>query len=432
MKLSPGWILIGTLVTTPVVLWIFAAPLNERFIGTYGVLTAIGQLLGLVGMAAFAVTMILSGRLRIFDNLFGGIPRAYIVHHIMGAVSFSLLLLHPLPLALRQVETSWRLAASLFLPGIDWAINFGLSALFLMIALLLFTFFIELPYHIWKWTHKFLGLAFGFAILHSLYISSDVTVYPPLRIYLLILSIGGLLVFTYRTLLGRFFVRRLPYLVERSTQVSKSIWEIVLSPLSDKTITFEPGQFIFVGFRAISVSGEMHPFSLTSPAQSGNLSFSAKALGDFTQTLSMVTPGMRAMIEGPYGRFSYEYHKDGAYIWIAGGIGVTPFVSMGRSIPSNTARIDCYYCIKDETEAVYLAELQAIATSNPSFRVFPWFTKTQGRLTADMLTRASGPLNQYTVFLCGPPFMMTQMKKQLKALGVRSDKIITEEFELLA
>lgn len=427
-----GWVLIILLCAIPVLIWTTVIPLQYRFSGTYAVLTSIGQLLGLIGIAGFAVTMILSGRYKIFDTLFGGMNQAYIVHHIMGAVSFCLLLIHPIPLTLRLIPNSWFSAASQLIPSIDWALNFGISALTLMIALLLFTFFVDLPYHIWKWTHKFLGVAFFFAILHSLYITSDVTTSLPLRIYLLVLTGLGLFAFIQRTLLGRWFVHRVPYLVSKSKEITPTVWEITLSPLTSEVIKPAPGQFIFVSFRGPGVSHEAHPFSLTSPGKSRDLVFGAKSLGDFTSTLSRIKPETLALVEGPFGRFSYEYHKQKAYIWIAGGIGITPFISMIRSLPANTARIDLYYSCKDENDAVYHEELENISRTNPAIRFIPWYTKTQGKLTAELVQRASGELSHYGIFLCGPPMMMAGFKKQFKALGIKKDHIVSEEFEMLS
>ena len=102
-------------------------------------------------------------------------------------------MLHPLFLALRYVSTSIRDAAFLLIPHDmvpltalfdsihnlhfdvlqQWAIFFGIVAFLGMVILLIFTFFIKLPYRVWLATHKFLGFAFFLAGLHVLFISSD-------------------------------------------------------------------------------------------------------------------------------------------------------------------------------------------------------------------------------------------------------------------
>src|SRR6266480_2383704 len=141
---------------------------------TYSILRSIGQVLGLVGVVMFSLNFVLSTRLKSFEDFFGGMNRVYVAHHIFGGIALIILLFHPLFLAASYLPYSVKAAALYLLPGEDWSINFGIAALLLLISLLLITFFINLPYQIWQFTHKFLGLAFFIASIHGLYISSDI------------------------------------------------------------------------------------------------------------------------------------------------------------------------------------------------------------------------------------------------------------------
>jgi predicted ferric reductase len=137
-------------------------------------------------------------------------------------------------------------------------------------------------------------------------------------------------------------------------------------------------------------------------------------------------------VEGAYGRFSYGNFGNSQQIWVAGGIGITPFLSMARALGPDVARVDLYYSVKNESELVGLAELQAVQASgqNQVFRLFPFVADKQGFLTAAYIDQYSGGLQGKDVLLCGPPPMMKALKKQLRDLGVPRRRVHSEEFSL--
>lgn len=88
-----------------------------------------------------------------------------------------------------------------------------------------------------------------------------------------------------------------------------------------------------------------------------------KASGDYTDRLvESLRPGVPARIAGPFGGFTYETggHEQ---IWIAGGIGVTPFISWLRSLEGSFDRdVDFYYSVRGPSDAVYREDVEAAAT----------------------------------------------------------------------
>lgn len=452
-----GWPLMLLLGFIPVVLWSMRFPLSDRFI-TLGIgTTSLGQITGLVGMVFFSLAAVLSTRLKPLENFFGGMNRVYIAHHQVGGIAFILLMLHPLFLMITYLENSWQSAALFLLPGSDWPINFGIAALLSLMALLILTYYIELPYQLWRFTHKFLGAALFFGGLHTFFIPSDISQDPALRAYMLTITGLGLVGYVYRTILGRFLVKRFKYILLAVKKINPLVIELQLQPAENLAMNFYPGQFVFISFHGKGIDSETHPFSISSVPTPAGFTLTVKALGDYTNWLSNIPVNTSALVEGPFGRFSTDYHPAGRYIWIAGGIGITPFLSMARNYinddrvlplgsPISTHKgtpamatprafrhpiIDLYYCVSDESEAVYLSELNKIAEGNKNFRVIPWFSKTQGRLSADAIAHTSGDIHAAEIFVCGPPPMMLAIKKQLKNLGVASERIHSEEFGML-
>jgi len=208
-----------------------------------------------------------------------------------------------------------------------------------------------------------------------------------------------------------------------------NVVEIILTP-KDTKMLFTPGQFVFINFKSSTVSDEVHPFSISSTDTDNNLIFTIKAEGDYTKTLPKLAVGETASIEGSFGRFSYKRATNKKQIWVAGGIGITPFLSMARNITDPSFAVDLYYSVRTQDEAVYLSVFQQISQTNKNFRVFPFFTKTQGRLTAEVIAKASGDIVDADVFICGPPPMMRSLRIQLKKIGVLDINIHTEEFSM--
>jgi len=83
--------------------------------------------------------------------------------------------------------------------------------------------------------------------------------------------------------------------------------------------------------------------------------------------------------------------------------------------------------VKNRTEAVFLSRTENAA---PEIKVIPFYSDSQGYITADTVEKLSSGLAEKEIFLCAPPAMMKVLRKQLVAKGVANDLIHSEEFEL--
>jgi predicted ferric reductase len=445
-----GWLCICLFVAIPLVRWVFMMPLSDRITGAYGIWTTFGRLAGLIGIILFAINLLLSVRRRWLENFFGGINRVFIAHHITGSIAFIFILFHPLFLALRLVEihslvtvtdaAKFLLPRGLHLNGSFYdveqaaAINNGIVAFIGLTGLMLVTFFTKLPYRVWLITHRFLGLVFVFAGMHVLFITSDVTNDLFLKLYIITWVVIGLGAYTYRTLLGNIFVRRAAYVVDVAEPLPHGVTAISLRPV-EKAIDFRPGQFVFVRFLWAGkegISRETHPFSIASSPTDDHLRLYIKSLGDYTKQVAHLNPGTIAEIEGAFGRFLPERFKFDQQLWIAGGIGITPFLSMVRSYTADSPAVTLIYCTVERDE---LLDMQIMAEYVPKtytkFMFIPFVGKEhEGHLTADTIQQLSGPLAGKEIFICGPPPMMHALRAQLRAKGVSARHIHTEEFSM--
>ncbi len=431
LRKNIGWFAVLVLSFFPIVRWVAITPLNYRFLDLNATMTSFGQIAGLVGMAMFSVNLILSSRLKILDKFFYGLNEAYKRHHIIGAIAFILLLFHPLFLVVKYIRFSLRDAAMFFLPSENWARNYGIAALFLFIILMVLTFFIRLKYHKWKFSHKFTVAVFVFAVLHIFYATSDVSRDGVLRFYILNLAGIGLVAGFWRAFASRYVNENYEYEIKNINIYGGNVFRIEMAP-KGRTMKYAPGQFIFINFENKKVGGEIHPFSISSAVDASGLEIVVKSLGDYTAELGNLKAGDIAYIEGPFGKFSYKEAENKKQIWIAGGIGITPFLSMARSLkPAECYNIHLYYCTKNREEAVFLDELQAIASKNEKFEVVNWCSNENGRISAQNISELSGGLLDKDIFICGPVPFMESLNSQFLNMGVMKDRIHWEKFNFV-
>lgn len=425
LKKYSGIIIICILSTIPVIFWfqdshVWDITTTEK---------NIGQLTAIVGTILFCVNFILSARVKFIEPLFHGLNRVYVIHEYIGIIAFFLLLFHPLFIAAWYLPNSVSQAFHVFIPDTPPKI-FGITALVILIILLFITAYAKLPYHIWKTTHAFLGTALFFGSMHVFFVDSDISHNFLLRYYILFIICLSLIALLYRTVFGKYFVQRFEYKIIQTKVLANDVVEITMAPL-DKKMIYHPGQFVFIDIDSTGITKEAHPFSLISSPLDEYLQIAAKPLGDFTKTLKQIKDNSHVRIEGPYGRFLFIEPKNYHQVWVAGGIGITPFISMAKTLPKNSGyRVTLFYTISTPEEASYLDLIQSLAQQNTSFTVIPYFTNEKGRLTANIISYTVHDFLLSDFFICGPLSMMKSMKEQLVALKVPMDNIHTEEFSI--
>jgi predicted ferric reductase len=444
-----GWAITVILCSIPIFLWARIHPVSsvDGFVST---MLNLGRITGLVGTVMYALNLVYATRLRFLEDWFGGLNRVYIAHHMLGGLALVMLSFHPLFLALRYVTTNIKQAALLLVPnGLfpvsalfdttheyhevvlqQWATMFGSIAFWGMVGLLLVTFFIKLPYRLWLFTHKFLGAAFFIAGLHIFFISSDTSSDAVMKWYMLVIVAIGLAAFVYKTLAGAIFIRKYRYQVSAVSLLAGNVVRVLMTPLA-QTMQYKPGQFVFVRFKngGYHINREWHPFSMSSSPNEAGLELSIKGLGDYTSALANLQVGAIADIEGAYGRFSYTNYKCNDQIWIAGGIGITPFLSMIKDLPMEGRRVDLFYAVKTAFEMIDVEKLAQNSHARKGVRVFPYIGDQQaGHLDINFIEKVSGDLRGRDFYLCGPPPMMQGLKKQLRARGIPAASIHSEEF----
>jgi predicted ferric reductase len=423
-----------TLCAAPLVLWAGSAPLGPRFDGRYAALTSIAVLLALAGTSAFALNLILGARLRPVEALFGGLERMYKAHRLNGQIAFVLLVGHVGLILAARATISTSTALDLLRPGAGWTVFAGVLAFAGMTIAIVLTLFVRLGHELFVYVQRSFGVVFLGATYHVFTTRGALDGSRALNLYMVSLATLGIAAYLYRSVLGSLLVRRSKYRVAAVNRLDESVTEVAMEP-REAPLVHAPGQFLFVNFREPFseqfppfARNQFHPFSITSAPSEQRLRITVKAVGDYTRALRTLERGVEAVVEGPYGAFSSRDVPNDSQIWIAGGIGVTPFLSMARSLNGDAPAVDLYYCVEHEQEAHFVDELRSIARERENFRVTVVPRHSDGFLTAERLAEETADLESADVLICGPPEMIVSLRSQLQARDVPAERIHAEEF----
>lgn len=220
----------------------------------------------------------------------------------------------------------------------------------------------------------------------------------------------------------------LPYEVSAVNHPAKHITEVNLRPLA-KPISIAPSQFVRAAFfegSHFQGCGDFHPYTVSHIAKDGGLTLSIKALGDCTRHIQLIEPGVAVRLQGSYGNFLLT-RPIAPEIWIAAGIGLTPFLALLRSQPV-TQHTDMIYVHRESERVPYEEELQMFAT-NQSLLHFNSLPMTNDLTPLFMQLESIDKLNMKQVYLCGPPPFMTKVTQWLRKRDMHRQQIHFEQFD---
>lgn len=419
------------IVVVPAFFFYRGTSLADSFASWPIAFSTLGKLTGLIGLSIFALALILSSRFVWLDKLFYGLPKAVNLHRWFGTLSFTLIILHPLFLAARLLPVSSTLAFGLFTSWTDAALVFGYIALILFMALVLMTFFWRLRYERLKSLHSLLAVPLMLGGVHSLLIESDVKRSTFLAAYYILLISSSVILYLARLFLVSQGIKAQRFVVSKAEQLNANIVSLTLKPVK-KIIPAKAGQFIFVSFPQIK-KDEEHPFSVAQIHDDHSLTIIAKNLGDYTAKLSELKVGSVAMVDGPFGSFGDNMNLSCHQVWIAGGIGVTPFMSLAQSLPGKNMSgvVDLFYVVNSDKDLVALDFFKQLAQINPQFRLNVYTAENNGRFDLVKLKKFVTDISACHFYICGPAGMMQYFVNSLRQSGIPKKNINIEAFQFL-
>jgi ferredoxin-NADP reductase len=207
---------------------------------------------------------------------------------------------------------------------------------------------------------------------------------------------------------------------------------------------FRPGQSIdltLVDPAETDAEGNTRALSIASAPADPELMVATRMRDTaFKRVLRNAPLGTEVKIDGPFGSFTLHKNTSKPAVFLAGGIGITPFLSIIRHATRERSphQLYLFYANRRPEDAAFLAELQQHAKDNPNFHLVatmgqmdksaqPW-TGERGYISRDMVTRTLPTLQGPIYYIAGPPGMVTAMRALCVEAGVDEDDIRTEEF----
>ncbi len=320
------------------------------------------------------------------------------------------------------------------------------------IALLLFAIVIvsslwrrplRIEYRLWRIAHAVLATAaFLLAIIHiegAGYYSQT----PQIHWLWLGYTLFWVWLIVYVRLLRPWSIMRRPWRIAGVRAERGRATTLVVEPQRHGGLRFRPGQFAWLTIGGSPFRFDEHPFTISSSAarDDGRIEFTIKALGDFTRTVPAIPPGTKAWVDGPYGVFTTDRHRDApGFVFIAGGIGITPIISMLRTLADRGDARPLWLFNADSTwdDVTFREEIDALERRlnlNVTYvidRPPPGWIGARGRITRDLIamTLPEG-YREAHYFLCGPKPMVEAVAAMLDALDVPSSRIHNELFDMV-
>ena len=442
MKTSQPAILSG-LVAIFSAAWLYSF-LGTNFPESAGTLWIIRQqgmyLSGILSIALMSLTMTLSTRPVWLEKPLGGMDQVYRLHKRAGILAVIFAATHwGLKESSGIIKALAGLAGRLPKDRPDGLLAMlrkpaealGEWALYISLAMVLITLWRRFPYHIWRHLHRIMPVLYLMLVGHAVVLAPAHYWQNPvgtlLGIALVAGSVSGVIALTGRIGHRRRVSARIVAVYKRD-----GITEITCQ-LDACWPGHRPGQFAFLTFDRLEGA---HPFTIASTANDERtVTFCIKALGNFTRKLGdRVSIGQELGIEGPYGRFLLDRHNPHVQqIWIAGGIGVTPFLAWLEALQDKSGTApdaDLHYCTRDRDNDYFVTRLQALCSTLPSVRLHIHGSQQGEILSAEKLGHSDNAHKKAEVWFCGPNSLAAALRQGLKKTWSGRLNFHQEAFEM--
>lgn len=397
--------------------------------------------LAFIGLTMMVLEFALSGR---FQKLASSLGQDTLLqfHRQIGLVATVFVLAHPVTIIAADFDY-----LEYFDPRVNLLRALALTAVVPALVLLIVTTIwrqsLRIPYEWWRIAHGGLALfVVGVGLTHLLQVSHYVDVWWKQLMWISVVG-GAILLLVETRLLRPLRERKRAYRLVSVHPERDQIWTLSFEPVGHRGIRFDPGQYAWLTINEGPFSLEQHPFSFSSSAmQHDQVSFTVKALGDYTEGIGETPVGATAYIEGPYGAFTPQPDpRRGGAVFVVGGVGATPIMSMLRTLRDrkDARRLVLIYGNGEWRKVLFREELEELqdhldlTVIHVIQRPTEDWTGESGMITAELLDRYLPEDLSFVAefFTCGPPPMMDLVEKELMKRDIPPEKIFSERFDIV-
>jgi predicted ferric reductase len=311
----------------------------------------------------------------------------------------------------------------------------------LLVVLSVWRKWFKLNYEWWRLTHGLMSLGvLGIGLAHAWQVEHYVAGWAKRGWLVLIVAVAGGS-YLYARLGRAWWARKKPYRVTAVRKLTPDVVAVTFSPQGHRGFAFRGGQYAWIALNKNPLSMQQNPYSFSSSSADSpdKLEFAIKHEGDFSERMLDIENGAVGYLEGPYGEFCLDDDAKGA-VFIMGGIGVTPAISILRSLRDKRDErpLLLFYGNTTQAEIAFRDELEQMQ-DQLRFKVIhvlsdaeeAWSGET-GYIDRKILEKHLTDRElEYDFFVCGPIPMMDSVEHELLDMGVPLTRTRAERFDIV-
>ncbi|GHT96872.1 ferric reductase [Betaproteobacteria bacterium] len=436
----------GVLLVGLSLLWLMAEQPWGQAYTLMSLRAALVNYTGIIAMGAMSIAMMLAVRPTSVEPLLGGLDKSYRLHKWLGITALVLGIVHWLWAQGFKWAVGWgwlerpvrgarapadgffmQFVQDMHSPAEHW----GEWASYLAAVLIVLALVKRFPYRYFFSTHRILAVTYLVLVFHSVVLIKFDYWQSPVAWVMALLLVGGT-VGAVVSLTRRIGIQRraLGAIEALEYSTANQTLKVDIRLARDRWEGHAAGQFAFVTFSGDSEGA--HPFTISSAwKKDGLLSFHIKELGDYTTSLyAKLKAGDGATVEGPYGCFHFESDKP-RQIWIAGGIGITPFMARMEELAHRnqaTNQVDLFYSTKSPNEDSVTHLRQLAVASGVTLHLID--STRDGKLDAESLCQKAPAWAESSVWFCGPAGFGHSLRQGLAVRGFEGKYFHQELFDM--
>lgn len=428
---------LGAAIVGPAMLWLATAPAEPLW-------SRLSILTGLFALSSLVCAAVLPSRIRALNRAFG-IESVIEVHRFLGVITAVLVLAH-LACVVAADPSNVALLDVLAAPARAVAAVGATAALVVMVGAAALRQHLRLGYEWWRWMHVALGAAVLVLSATHVWLLNNLVRDAIMQLVLGLLLGTVVWVAGYRWLWRTLLDPSTEFVVAEVRAESPSVSTLVLEPVGgrhsdDGCWAFAPGQFAWIRLDR-TLTAEEHPFTIASSAHLHYTEFTIRHNGDFTRALRTLPPGSPVWVDGPHGAFTNDIGRCGGFVLIAGGVGITPMMSMLRTAADRgDTRPYRMITLAGTPEDLLFREELGFLRATLDLEVtevlrrprdgWDGHTGDLGVSLLAMVMRTVADPDDLDYFICGPPGLVNDALNVLDAIDVAPARVHTELFDFV-
>jgi predicted ferric reductase len=304
---------------------------------------------------------------------------------------------------------------------------------------------LRISYERWRLWHDIFAVVIAGMALYHIFKVGYYTSLPAQRwLWIVYAVIWAVMILNIRVVKPMLLLQR-PFEIVDVIEERGDTWSVVVEPVGHSGMPFKAGQVAWLTIGHSPFQIEEHPFSFTASAEHPErLEFAIRELGDFTSTVGDLVKGTKVYIDGPYGTFDLAHHPGSSYVFVAGGIGSAPIMSMLRTLADrgDDRPLQFFYGNRTWENVSFREELEELE-SKLNLEVIHVLEQPPegwegeaGFITKEVLRRHISSDHQECVyFICGPLPMIRLVRKALHELRLEGEvcseqRVFSEQYEM--